>query len=159
VRQQVADLLRAVSTTTVLVTHDQSEALSLADLVGVMDKGRLLQLASAADIYAQPNTLAVARLVGEGSELGGTMLVNGRVQTALGEHEIANGAPASSSCTVFVRPECVTLADDDKGAAGVIVGRRFHGHGWSLEVALGSGERVRLRPRLAPPLQENVRVV
>jgi iron(III) transport system ATP-binding protein len=156
VREQVAQLLRSIATSTVLVTHDQAEALSLADLVGVMDAGRLLQIGSAPEVYARPNGLAVARLLGEGSELQAVTTSEGRVRSALGEHLPATGPRGPGACVLFARPEAVELCGSE-GTGGIVRARRFFGHGWSVDVELEGGERLRLRTSaVAPQLAERV---
>src|SRR5690606_34314019 len=72
VRAQVRQVLRRAETTAVLVTHDQDEALSMADLVAVVDDGRLIQVGTPAEIYAKPRSRWLAQFV------GGALVLPGR---------------------------------------------------------------------------------
>jgi iron(III) transport system ATP-binding protein len=83
VRTEVRGVLRSIRATAVIVTHDQQEALSMADSVAVMDRGRVLMHGSPAEVYQRPSDLVVARFVGDLVELPGTK-VGATVETALG---------------------------------------------------------------------------
>jgi iron(III) transport system ATP-binding protein len=85
-RDEIRRLCKEHGLTTIYVTHDQKEALAVADRVGVMSKGRLLQVGAPADVYRRPRTRAVAAFVGE------TNLLAGRVAEA-GAHELRVESP------------------------------------------------------------------
>src|SRR6202035_3865668 len=68
-RVEISSLVRTAGATTIYITHDQSEAFALADRVGVLDGGRLVQLGSPEEIYASPATAFVARFTGLSGEL------------------------------------------------------------------------------------------
>ena len=78
---EVRDLLKAQGTTAILVTHDQSEAFTTADRIGVMDAGHILQWGSARELYDTPATAAVARFIGQGQLLPGR--VEGNLLTSV----------------------------------------------------------------------------
>ena len=148
VRAEVRAILKHRNVTTIFVTHDQAEALSAADLVGVMLDGKLEQIGSPEDVYRAPRTRRVAELVGEASFLTG--VADGSTATcALGRLPLA--APATGPVTLMVRPESVTLeqAPDEVSADGTIEDREFYGHEVAIRVRLRSGEYVsaRLEPR------------
>jgi iron(III) transport system ATP-binding protein len=117
--REVVRLLRAAGTTAVLVTHDQGEALSLADRVAVMRDGRIVQVDAPVDLYRNPVDVGVATFVGGATLLPATLRA-GRAACALGELAITDGShtsgPDGEQVTVLVRPEQVRLHPD--GASG-----------------------------------------
>jgi putative spermidine/putrescine transport system ATP-binding protein len=125
VRAQLRDQIRRiqleVGITTLFVTHDQEEALAIADRVGVMRAGRLEQLAPPTDVYSRPATSFVAEFVGLSNRLAGT--VTGSAVTVRG-HDLPLVDPLTPAgpVTAIVRPEAVTLASDDTGESGPMTG-------------------------------------
>jgi putative spermidine/putrescine transport system ATP-binding protein len=125
VRAQLRDQIRRiqldVGITTLFVTHDQEEALAIADRVGVMRAGRLEQLAAPTEVYARPATSFVAEFVGLSNRLAGTVI--GSVVTVRGHDlPLVDTSTPAGAVTAIVRPEAVTLASDDSGAAGPMTG-------------------------------------
>ncbi|BCJ50255.1 ABC transporter ATP-binding protein [Actinoplanes sp. NBRC 14428] len=120
VRVQLRDEIRRiqteVGTTTLFVTHDQEEALAVADRVGVMRAGRLEQLAAPADVYLTPATPFVADFVGLSNRLPGT--VTGDEVEVLGARLPMISPSASPSVTALVRPESVQVTPDERGRGG-----------------------------------------
>jgi putative spermidine/putrescine transport system ATP-binding protein len=125
VRAQLRDQIRRiqleVGITTLFVTHDQEEALAIADRVGVMRDGRLEQLAPPTDVYSRPATPFVAEFVGltnrlAGTVSGGTVAVRGR------DLPLVDLSTPAGPVTALVRPEAVTLASDSSGESGPLVG-------------------------------------
>ena len=107
-RAEVRAILRATGTTAVFVTHDQEEALSVADQVAVMSAGRLLQVAEPWRLYHEPASRAVAELVGESNFLCAE--ASGRVaRCALGELELRQ--PAAGEVTLLLRPEALRVTE------------------------------------------------
>ena len=132
VRHDVRRILAEAGTTTVLVTHDQDEALSLADLVAVMGEGRIRQADRPQVLYEHPADPELARFVGDANLLVGTM-EDGAVRTALGRHALAPGSPGGGPGTalvVLVRPEQVELVADpaEHLCAGRVADVEFYGH-------------------------------
>jgi iron(III) transport system ATP-binding protein len=127
-RAVVRAAVRADGTTAVLVTHDQQEALSIADQVAVLRDGRVVQSAAPDELYRAPRDLGVGRFVGESIVLPGTV-VDGGVRTALGVLSVAGPlAPVDGRVSVLLRPEQVHLertGDDVPPPAGrpVVAGR------------------------------------
>jgi iron(III) transport system ATP-binding protein len=123
-RHEVELILRDAEATALLVTHDQEEALSLADRVAVMRDGRIVQAGTPEDVYIHPASRWTAQFVGEVNVLAGVAHGSG-VETELGVFDLR--APASGSVHVAVRPEQLELRADDHGNAEVVA-REFRGH-------------------------------
>jgi putative spermidine/putrescine transport system ATP-binding protein len=125
VRAQLRDEIRRiqldVGITTLFVTHDQEEALAIADRVGVMRAGHLEQLAPPTEVYSRPATSFVAEFVGLSNRLagdvrGGEVTVRGRT-LPLVERDVPDG-----QVVALVRPEAVTLAAHTSPESGPLVG-------------------------------------
>jgi putrescine transport system ATP-binding protein len=113
-RFELMELQRQLGLTFVIVTHDQSEAMTVADRIGVMDRGRLTQVAPPAEIYEQPNSRWVADFVGEVNLFEGRLGDDGQSVegTAAGRLQVAARADAEPGQIVWVavRPEKVRIA-------------------------------------------------
>ncbi|SNS70511.1 putative spermidine/putrescine transport system ATP-binding protein [Asanoa hainanensis] len=123
VRLQLRDEIRRiqleVGTTTLFVTHDQEEALALADRVGVMQAGRLEQIGSPEDIYRNPATPFVASFVGLSNRLAGVLGADG--VSVLGTPlPVLNASVAPGPVEALVRPESVDLTADPLADARVV---------------------------------------
>jgi iron(III) transport system ATP-binding protein len=160
VRADVLAVLRATGTTTVLVTHDQDEALSAADQVAVLRGGRIIQTGTPRELYQCPADPRTAAFVGIANLLQGTW-DGTSVTTALGRHGIQAGlqAPAPGQVTVLIRPEQIflTLPGTDTIAARVTATHYF-GHDAVVAVrpdrfgpAVRDGEELQVRVNSDPP--------
>ena len=122
VRLQLRDEIRRVQlevgTTTLFVTHDQEEALAVADRVGVMSKGRLEQLAPSAEVYANPATPFVAQFVGLNNQVP-AQVSDGRASLFGARLPTLAGSITSGRGTAMLRPESVTVTADDAGSATI----------------------------------------
>ncbi|MCL4508421.1 MAG: ABC transporter ATP-binding protein [Chloroflexi bacterium] len=110
-RDEIRNIQQRVNITTVFVTHDQEEALAIADRIGVMNGGHLEQLASPDEIYTQPATLFVASFIGNMNLLPGS-ITDGAVQCGLLGFAIPQDARLSGStreAIIAVRPEELVL--------------------------------------------------
>ncbi len=125
VRAQLRDQIRRiqleVGITTLFVTHDQEEALAIADRVGVMRDGRIEQLAPPTDVYSRPATPFVAEFVGLSNRLAGTVS-GGKVTVRGRDLPLVDQSTPPGPVTALVRPEAVTLASDSTGESGPLVG-------------------------------------
>jgi iron(III) transport system ATP-binding protein len=144
VREEVQRILQASATTTLLVTHDQDEALSLADRVAVLRDGKIAQYATPQELYARPLDDRLARFVGEANLVAG-VLDGAFVDTQLGKlAALWHGEPLPSPCAVrvLIRPEQIDLrlADSETGLAGRIVRTGYHGHDAVLHVQINQQE-------------------
>jgi putative spermidine/putrescine transport system ATP-binding protein len=118
-REEIRRVQTEVGTTTLFVTHDQEEALAVADRVGVMNRGRLEQLAAPADLYTRPATPFVAGFVGLNNRVAAE--VSGGTAEVLGSRvPVLEGSITSGSGVAMVRPEAVTVTADPQGAATVV---------------------------------------
>jgi iron(III) transport system ATP-binding protein len=136
VRTEVRTILQATGTTAIFVTHDQEEALGIADQVAVMFDGRIAQLAAPADLYRRPATRQVAAFVGEANFLPG-VAAGATVETALGPLALAEAA--HGPVEVLLRPEMIALA---AGGDSVVTWREYYGHDQRLGVRLADGREL-----------------
>jgi iron(III) transport system ATP-binding protein len=140
-RREVVEVLRQAGATAILVTHDQDEALSIADRVAVLQHGKIVQCDDPGTLYTRPVNGEVARFVGHGNLLLGR-LEHGVVRSVLGEIAVDLAAPVAEPCAVgvLVRPEQIDLepgaAGDRRTPRGVVVGKEFHGHDVLIAVRL-----------------------
>ncbi|WP_445167941.1 ABC transporter ATP-binding protein [Mycolicibacterium sp. Dal123E01] len=122
VRVQLRDEIRRVQleigTTTLFVTHDQEEALAVADRVGVMNRGRLEQISAPADVYAHPATPFVAEFVGLNNKVE-AQVDGGRAHLLGMSLPTAEGSIATGAGVALVRPESVQITPDPDGSAAV----------------------------------------
>jgi len=155
VRLQLRDEIRRIQQefgiTTLFVTHDQEEALSMADRVAVMRAGRLEQCAAPAELYDRPATPFVAQFVGTMNHLAGKILEPGKVRVAGRELPVDGDCPASGTdVKVLLRPENLDLEPiaDAVGTAdlpgeGQVLLATFLGATTRLTLRLGDGTEVR----------------
>ncbi len=138
VRSEMREILDRAAATAVFVTHDQEEALSLADEVAVMMDGTVVQTSSPEDLYQRPATRTVASFVGEANFFPGTA-ENGCVRCLLGEIP-ATGAP-DGEVEAMLRPEALRLIAHPEGEA-TVVEREFYGHDQLVKLRLSSSGAV-----------------
>jgi len=148
-REEVASILRAAGASALLVTHDQQEALSLADQVVIMRDGRVEQAGTPEEVYARPASRWVAGFLGAAEVLAGTAS-QGAADTELGR--LVLDAPVDGPVDVLLRPESVAVVACGEagegaygGTRGRVLSRSFFGHDQLLSVELGSGRRLRSR--------------
>ncbi len=154
VRSEVREILARAGATAIFVTHDQAEALSLADQVAVLWGGRLLQVGSPEEVYRQPATPEIAAFVGDMDSLPGEA-EDGWVACELGR--LASRGPATGPVEVFIPPEAVQVEPAEDGEAE-IVWREFFGHDQRLTIRLGSGRLIHARLDAVHALRPGQRV-
>jgi multiple sugar transport system ATP-binding protein len=170
-RAEIAKLQRDLKTTTIYVTHDQIEAMTMGDRVAVMREGRLQQVDAPEELYAEPANLFVAAFIGSPSMnlLDGTVTVNdGTATVSLGEQALTlpsavlAGRPGLAdldgrSVVVGIRPEHLT--DAERAPAGEVAdGTTLRGE-VELREALGSELLLHVRTDCRPAMTEDVRTV
>jgi iron(III) transport system ATP-binding protein len=139
VRSEVIAIIREAGTTALFITHDQEEALSIADLVAVMNRGRIVQMAEPQELYWEPVDAWVGSFVGDANFVRGRGR-GGQVESVLGSFR----GEGEGDVWVMVRPESVRLYSDPSGQA-VVRGREFFGHDQLITVAFDDGTLVRSR--------------
>ena len=115
---EIKRIHRELGITFIYVTHDQEEALVLSDRIGVFDRGRIVQLGSATELYERPTNVFVADFVGESNMLTGTLVRQQdgyAVDAPASQFRVADaaGAAPGQEVTVVVRPERVVLVEPD----------------------------------------------
>lgn len=147
---EVRRLHRALGMTTLYVTHDQREALTMSDRVAVIDRGRLQQVGRPRDIYEQPGSRFIAQFIGDSHFIGVTVAANGASfagrplrlahapQTVRGRH------------LLVLRPEKLRLLDGGDGDGlnvfeGLVKELVYQGESWLLYVTLATGEEIAVR--------------
>lgn len=142
-RDEILRVQRAAGIATLLVTHDQEEALSIADRVAVMRDGALVQVAAPRELYDAPADEETARFVGQANLWRGTVQADGQVRTAIGTlHCDTGGHPTGTVVAVLVRPETVVpVASVDPALrnvfAGAVAADRFLGSSRRLDLRVG----------------------
>ncbi|MCX4600959.1 ABC transporter ATP-binding protein [Streptomyces anulatus] len=120
-REEIRRLQLSLGITTIFVTHDQEEALSMADRVAVLNAGRLEQCAPPAELYERPATAFVAEFVGTMNRLPGRLTGTGSVEVAGSTLPVDGEAPAGGGpVDVLIRPEGVRAEADPDGTATVV---------------------------------------
>ncbi|MEU4407277.1 ABC transporter ATP-binding protein [Streptosporangium sp. NPDC023963] len=161
-REEIRRLQLELGITTIFVTHDQEEALSVADKVAVLRAGRLEQCGPPAEVYDRPATPFVAEFVGAMNHVPGRL--SGQEVTVMGELMPVDGPlPSSPDVDVLVRPEAVLVTPSPDGSA-TIVASSFRGSTARLRVRVGELEVLSDVPghdavRLAPGTRVDVSLV
>jgi len=141
-RHELRSLQRRLRVTTLLVTHDQEEALTMADRIVVMNQGEIEQIGTPMDVYRSPVTPFVADFVGEMNFLDGVLVAPGRVRVAGAELQCGhtNGLPEQAAVRICFRPEDVDVRGPSAEATNAL----------PVEITaldfLGSFYRATLRP-------------
>ena len=119
-RIELSELQRAIGITTVLVTHDQTEALSMSDRIAVMSDGRIVETGSPDDLYHRPQSIVTGRLIGGANIMAGVAAPsNGNgvvVETPIGS--LRSSSTATGSVQVMIRPEGIIVAGMDSARSG-----------------------------------------
>lgn len=161
-RQEIRRVCKEFKLTTIYVTHDQKEALSIADRMAVLHDGEILQVGTPTEVYKRPRTAFVADFIGETNFLDGTVLRVGGghvlVRCALGELTGVAGDPAArlaegTPVRLSIRPECVKLDTypvEENGFAGRIGESVYYGEIAQYEFSTDATTRLKvfeLNPR------------
>jgi iron(III) transport system ATP-binding protein len=147
---EVRDILKREATTALIVTHDQNEAFSLADWVGVMHQGCIQQWDTPYNLYHQPANRFVADFVGQGAMLTGDVLSSQQVRTELGvlDGQIpldcnaggCQGCARNCHVDVLLRPDDI-VHDDDSALQAEVENKAFRGADFLYTLKLASGQR------------------
>lgn len=144
VRVEIRELQRKLGLTTVMVTHDQEEALTMADRLVVMSEGKVRQIGSQQDLYERPANRFVADFVGRSTFIDGTMIKPGEFMSD-GGLRIACDSEVSGPATLAVRPERIMLLSSgdamDNVFEGTVTFVSYLGAMLDIHVALSPQER------------------
>ncbi len=141
---ELKNLQSRLGTTFVMVTHDQTEALSISDRIAVMNEGRIEQVASPAELYDRPATRFVAGFIGTMNLLSGRALGDGRVTVAgmtLNLPE-SRGTASGTAVTIGIRPEDLTFVEANSASPVAIRTTVFHGSSLRILGDLPDGSAV-----------------
>ncbi|MFN4281363.1 MAG: ABC transporter ATP-binding protein [Alphaproteobacteria bacterium] len=155
-RLEVRDLVKRLGITTVYVTHDQLEALTMSDVVAVMNQGLIVQEASPIDIYRAPKERFVANFIGLTNFLDGHVKAVpngnglGRVETSSGSLScvMPSHAKVGDPVTIVVRPEDISLgeaSDGDNALDGKVISALFMGEAMEYHVETAGAATLRLK--------------
>ena len=134
VRTEVLDILRTAGTTTILVTHDQDEALSLASTIALLAAGVVIAQDDARSLYDHPATPAIARAIGRANVLTGTR-EGDVVRCALGVVALAPADSGTGPCELLLRPEQLRIS---AGQGARVTHTRYHGHDTLVDVEVAA---------------------
>ena len=142
-REELVRLQRDLGIAFILVTHDQEEALTMADRIGVMHAGRLMQVGTPAEVYERPNTRFVAEFLGAANVLPITVR-DGRIELRRHDGPHRDAAPADATW-LAIRPERVIIGASDapNRLSGVVVQRSYAGETLTHVVRLADGSMLR----------------
>ncbi len=141
--REVRHLLRRDGVTAIMVTHDQHEAFAMADQIGVLGQGKLLQWGNGYDLYHRPSSRFVADFIGQGVLIPGEIIADNKISTELG---IVSGKMTSDKSTgqqvnLLLRPDDI-IHDDNSPLKAEIVGRAFRGAVYLYTLKLQSGQQI-----------------
>lgn len=146
VRDEMLDALRRTGTSALLVTHDQSEALAIADRVIVMNAGRIQQQGTPEDVYRHPVDRFTAEFIGRAVLVPARVTAPGTAWTPLGDVSVGWEAPHGERLAVL-RPESIALAAPGEGVPGRVVKASFRGGDRLLRIELADGTSVEAADR------------
>jgi len=151
-RDELRTLVKRSGMTAVYVTHDQKEALSMADRIAVMNAGHIVQVGSPEELYNRPATRFVADFLGEANFLDGELSAGGLVKTAVGEirHGHAGGMAPGRAVTCCIRPERIVIetgnvlkaTDDGNLVAATIISNIYLGEIRQFTCKLGDAQDI-----------------
>lgn len=141
--RDIREILKHEEMTAVMVTHDQFEAFTMADLIGVMEHGRMQQWSTPYELYHKPVNRFVADFIGRGVLLPGEMLDGQQVKTSFGifKQSYLSTLQQGDLVDVLIRPDDI-VHDDDSGVTAKVLDKNFRGSHILYTLQLKSGEGV-----------------
>jgi spermidine/putrescine transport system ATP-binding protein len=157
---ELKDLQARVGITFIYVTHDQEEALTMSDRIGVMNGGRLLQVGDSREIYEFPKSRFVADFIGEINIIGAQVTGSGTARLANGQEvAIPGGHPGAGAVSLALRPECMAIHPNGELASdglnhvkARIVRRTYFGDVYYYDVDAGLGELLEVKEENRPEI-------
>lgn len=146
-REQIArelhDILKHDGITTIMVSHNQLEAFAMADVIGVMNHGKLIQWDSSFKLYHEPESSEVANFIGEGVFIPGKVINENEVKTDVGsiQGHALHGIEVSTSVDVLIRPDDI-IHDDDSDMMAYVKDKAFRGAQFLYTLELENGLRL-----------------
>lgn len=155
---ELKDLQSRVGITFVYVTHDQEEALTMSDRIGVMSNGHLLQIGDSHDIYERPQSRFVADFIGDINLIDADVIGSGRAKLSNGvEVGLPSGGPASGAVTLALRPERLMLhtgsdtpPDSRNAVRAKVIRRTYYGDVYFYDIDAGLGEPIEVKEENRP---------
>ena len=143
IAREIRQVLKQDGVTTILVSHNQLEAFAMADEIGVMRAGELLQWDPAFKLYHEPDSVYVADFIGEGIFIAGTVTGPTTVSTELGplQDDRRHGFPNGATVQVLIRPDDV-IHDDSSNRTARVAGKAFRGAEYLYTLTLDSGAKI-----------------
>ncbi|OGT32927.1 MAG: ABC transporter ATP-binding protein [Gammaproteobacteria bacterium RBG_16_51_14] len=140
---EVRTILKKDGITAILVSHNQLEAFAMADIIGVMREGRLLQWDNAYNLYHKPNCFHVADFIGEGIFIPGTVINEFEVKTEIGmiAGHCPHGLVSGAAVDILIRPDDIQH-DDSSEMTAIVLGKAFRGAQFLYTLELESKTRV-----------------
>lgn len=143
--QETRDLLKEIGTTCILVTHDQQDAFTFSDMVGVMNKGRIEQWDTPYNLYHKPRTRFVADFIGDGVFLDASISDRNTIDSELATLHLQAGTGSNTSkgkrIKLLVRPDDI-IHDDDSEQSARIIRKVFRGENYLYTLKLPSGQEI-----------------
>jgi len=141
---ELRQIQRTLGTTTILVTHDQNEAMSLSDRIVVMSQGRIEQIGTPQETYERPASAFVSQFLGKTNDFAATIdRTNASVRLVAGSWSAPAPAGFSGPVTISIRPERIGFGD--AGLAAKIVTRIFQGNHWLFQCESECGPAIVIR--------------
>lgn len=160
-RSEIRRICKQSGITTVYVTHDQKEALSMADRVAIISRGKIVQLGPPAELYQNPQSKFVAEFLGETNFLPAKAM-SGAIETAAGRLTSLHQAPTAGEFLVSIRPEAIRLGGvGPNRIRGRVVESTYLGEIAQYTIELSDGHRLRisdLNPSARPSLDGSIEV-
>ncbi|HEX5021451.1 MAG TPA: ABC transporter ATP-binding protein [Candidatus Binatia bacterium] len=154
VRGKIRDLAKQLGATVLYVTHDQIEAMAMADKIAIMSFGKLLQHGQPMELYRRPNCSEVADFFGSVNWLSGTLVASKTVETKIGRLEVCLHGDPGPRVLVGFRPESLQILDGSKGCRenafeAVLRSSTFLGDQFVFDAVINDS-RVMGKSRLSP---------
>jgi iron(III) transport system ATP-binding protein len=157
VRDEIKNLSRTFGIAVLYVTHDQVEALALADRVAVMSKGKVLQCAPPRELYEMPSSREVCEFLGSTNLLDGVVTNGGQIETTLGKMTCRIPDPKFKNVSIAIRPEELELSAAPSGLenefAAEVVSSTFLGELTVCDLIVG-GKRLRFKSTQSAPAKQ-----
>ena len=158
---ELKELQNRVGITFIYVTHDQEEALTMSDRIGVMDEGKLLQVGTPEEIYEGPRSRFVADFIGDINLITATVSGPDRVRLGNGQEiEVRSPGPVGEEVTLALRPERLELYDLDEPMPenhtklrGKVIRRMYYGDAYFYDVEVGLDHPLEVKEENRPDVE------